>query len=71
MKIIFSATNESVKVEVSNAGHDEDAHADDSLLTPEIKKEIDDLRKTVKLDGIRLHLLVSFFIKFNVIDNLG
>jgi hypothetical protein len=34
MKIIFS-----VKVEVSNAGHDEYAHADNSLLTPEIKKE--------------------------------
>jgi hypothetical protein len=34
MKIIFS-----VKVEVSNAGYDEDANADDWLLTPEIKKE--------------------------------
>jgi hypothetical protein len=67
MKVIFSATDEQVRVEITTIGHSGDAHANDTLLTPEMKSEISQMSATLKPNQIRLKLLVSFKINFKLI----
>lgn len=59
MKVLFSATDESVRVETGTSGHNEEAHANANLLTPEIKKEIKKWAvEGLKPKKIRLKLIV-------------
>jgi hypothetical protein len=60
LKLLFSAKDESIKVEIATFGHDEVAHSKDSLLTPTVKQEIKKWAKeSLKPNNIRLKLLVS------------
>jgi len=59
LKVLFNAVDESIKIEVDSAGHDEEAHSNGTLLTPEIKAEIQKWASTFKPNAIRLKLLVS------------
>jgi hypothetical protein len=60
MKVLFSATDESIYVEVATVGHDETAHAESTLLTPEVKAEVKKWAVNLKPKQIRVKLLVGF-----------
>lgn len=64
MKIMFSATDESIRIEVDTAGHNQVVHDSRTLLTTEIKRRIKDLAKTLKPNAIRLKLLASYVPNF-------
>jgi len=62
LKLLFSAVDESIRVELATIGHDEAAHDNRNLLTVEIKQEIKKWADSFKPVQIRLKLLVGFII---------
>lgn len=61
MKIVYSATNYSIKIELSTVGRDAAVHEDDTLLTPEVRAEIvTRFNEGMKPKKIRMKLLEMF-----------